>query len=43
MTLANLRKIGIGMLVLGLCVGVNVVLNLRLLRWYYLVRQSDVS
>ena len=30
-------------LVLGLLVGVNVVLNLRLLRWYYLVHRSDVS
>jgi hypothetical protein len=30
-------------LVLGLMVAVNVVLNLRLLRWYYLVHKSDVS
>ena len=34
---------GIFSLILGLCVVVNVVLNLRLLRWYYLVRKSDVS
>ena len=34
---------GIMSLFLGLCVVVNVVLNLRLLRWYYLVRKSDVS
>jgi hypothetical protein len=34
---------GILSLFLGLCVVVNVVLNLRLLRWYYLVRKSDVS
>jgi hypothetical protein len=35
---------GLGALIifLGLCIGVNVVLNFRLLRWYYLVRQSDV-
>jgi hypothetical protein len=29
--------------VLGLMVAVNVVLNLRLLRWYYLVHRSDIS
>lgn len=29
--------------ILGLCVIVSVVLNMRLLRWYYLVKQSDVS
>jgi hypothetical protein len=29
--------------VLGLFIGVNVVLNLRLLRWYYLIGKSDVS
>jgi hypothetical protein len=38
-----LRKLGLSSMILGLCVGVNVLLNLRLLRWYYLVRQSDVS
>lgn len=27
---------GVGALILGLCIAVNVVLNLRLLRWYYL-------
>ena len=30
-------------LVLGLAIIINVILNLRLLRWYYLVKQSDVS
>lgn len=30
-------------LILGLAVIVNVILNLRLLRWYYLVHQSDAS
>ena len=34
---------GIMSLVLGVFVVVNVVLNLRLLRWYYLVRKSGVS
>jgi hypothetical protein len=34
---------GIVSIVLGLFVVVNVVLNLRLLRWYYLVRKSGVS
>jgi hypothetical protein len=34
---------GVLSLFLGLCVVVNVVLNLRLLRWYYLVGKSDVS
>jgi hypothetical protein len=35
--------LAVGMLALGLLVAVNVVLNLRLLRWYYLVRKSDAS
>ena len=34
---------GVIALLLGLSVVVNVVLNIRLLRWYYLVRKSDVS
>lgn len=37
-----LRQIGGIALFLGLCISVNVVLNFRLLRWYYLVKQSDV-
>jgi hypothetical protein len=38
-----IREVGVSLLVLGICIGVNIVLNIRLLRWYYLVRQSDVS
>ncbi|HET6255278.1 MAG TPA: hypothetical protein VFE32_14450 [Puia sp.] len=34
---------GIAGLILGFLVVVNVVLNLRLLRWYYLVHKSDAS
>lgn len=34
---------GVATLVLGFLVVINVVLNLRLLRWYYLVHRSDVS
>lgn len=37
------RLIAAGILVLGLAVAVNVILNLRLLRWYYLVHRSDAS
>src|ERR1700683_1006145 len=37
------RCLAVGMLALGLLVAVNVILNLRLLRWYYLVRKSDAS
>ena len=36
------RGLGYTIAFLGICVGVNVLLNFRLLRWYYLVRQSDV-
>jgi hypothetical protein len=39
----GIRFVGGFFLFLGLCVSVNVVLNFRLLRWYYLVKQSDVS
>lgn len=35
------RKWAIIVLILGLGVVVNVMLNFRLLRWYYLVHQSD--
>lgn len=38
-----LQTIAVFILVLGLSVVVNVILNMRLLRWYYLVKQSDVS
>lgn len=43
MTPDMIRQWGIVMLVLGGIVIVNVILNLRLLRWYYLVHQSDAS
>lgn len=37
-------RIGIGFaMLMGLAVVINVILNLRLLRWYYLVRQSDIN
>jgi hypothetical protein len=42
-TATNIRRGAGAVIFLGLCIGVNVILNLRLLRWYYLVRQSDVS
>jgi hypothetical protein len=38
-----LRGSAIFVMVMGLAVIINVVLNIRLLRWYYLVKQSDVS
>ena len=34
---------GVIALLLGLMVAVNVVLNLRLLRWYYLIHKGDAS
>ena len=37
------RLVGGAMLALGLLVVINVILNLRLLRWYYLVHRSDIS
>ncbi|HEY4337283.1 MAG TPA: hypothetical protein VGM89_15335 [Puia sp.] len=43
MTAGMIRQWGIAMLLLGGMVIVNVILNLRLLRWYYLVHQSDAS
>ncbi len=43
LTIADFRSGGVFVLFLGLSVVVNVVLNLRLLHWYYLVRKSDVS
>jgi hypothetical protein len=42
-TVDYLRRVGVFALVLGVAVIVNVILNMRLLRWYYLVKQSDVS
>ena len=35
--------IGVGLMVLGLLISVNVILNIRLLRWYLMVHRSDVS
>lgn len=40
---AFVEFMGTATLVLGLLVVINVILNLRLLRWYYFVRRSDVS
>lgn len=34
---------GIFCVIIGFCTVVNVLLNIRLLRWYYLVKQSDIS
>jgi hypothetical protein len=42
-TVDNLRQIGIFFLVLGVAEVINVVLNTRLLRWYYLTRPDDQS
>jgi len=39
----GIRLIGGFFLFLGLCIVINVILNFRLLRWYYLVRQSDAD
>jgi hypothetical protein len=41
--LADMRTAGVICLILGLCMAVNVVLNLRLLRWYLLLRKNDVA
>lgn len=41
--LADMRTAGVICLILGLCMAVNVVLNLRLLRWYLLLRKNDAS
>ena len=43
MTVSMIRVSAVVGLILGLAVVVNVVLNIRLLRWYYLVHQSDAS
>jgi hypothetical protein len=40
---AVLQTVSGFIMLMGLSVVVNVILNMRLLRWYYLVRQSDVS
>ena len=43
LTVDNLKAMGGLMLFLGLTVIASVMIHLRLLRWYYLVKQSDVS
>ena|ERR1700744_3312692 len=43
LNVTDVRNMGISALILGAFIVVNVVLNLRLLRWYYLVKKSDVS
>jgi hypothetical protein len=43
MGVADVRAAGVICLILGLCMAVNVVLNLRLLRWYLLLRKNDAS
>jgi len=43
LSVSAIREGGAIALVLGLCIAVNVLLNFRLLRWYYLVKQSDIS
>ncbi|HEY6899335.1 MAG TPA: hypothetical protein VI233_01780 [Puia sp.] len=42
-TYPMIHAMGGSFLFLGICVIVNAILNMRLLRWYYLVKQSDVS
>jgi hypothetical protein len=37
------RVMGVFCIIIGIFVGINVLLNIRLLRWYYLVKQSDIS
>jgi hypothetical protein len=41
--MAVLKAVAVFIMLMGLSVVVNVILNMRLLRWYYLVKQSDVS
>ena len=43
LTPANIQFLAVVIIFLGLCAGLNVILNFRLLRWYYLVKQSDVD
>lgn len=43
MGVADVRSAGVICLILGLCLAVNIVLNLRLLRWYLLLRKNDAS
>jgi hypothetical protein len=43
MGISDVRAAGVICLILGLCMAVNVVLNLRLLRWYLLLRKNDAT
>ncbi len=43
MGVADVRAAGVVCLILGLCLTVNVVLNLRLLRGYLLLRKNEAS
>jgi hypothetical protein len=38
-----LRTMAVFAFVTGLCITVNVFLNFRLLRWYFLIKKSDIS
>ena len=42
-SVADVRAGGVVILLLGLFMMVNVILNLRLLRWYLFLRKSDLS
>jgi hypothetical protein len=42
-TVGGLQGMGLFVALLGIAAIVSVILNMRLLRWYYLVKQSDVS
>jgi hypothetical protein len=43
MTVGDLRQFAVLYVFLGLAIVANVLLHMRLLRWYYLVKKSDVS
>jgi hypothetical protein len=43
LTVGDLRELLVFYLFLGLAVVASVLLHLRLLRWYFLVKKSDVS
>jgi len=42
-TVDQLRSLGVFVVVLGIVMIASALLNMRLLRWYFLVRKSDVS
>jgi hypothetical protein len=43
LTVGYLQAMGAFLLIAGIMAVANVLIHLRLLRWYYLVKQSDVS